>query len=112
MSKKIFIISIILFAVVLVIIFIIKKIKRKRLVSKILSEGEGDYAITAKNIAQSISQSKVLYKELITKVHPDRFPNDPIKQERASKISAMLTEAKRNYNKLLEISILIENELK
>ncbi len=91
---------------------IYKKVKKNILRKKVLADGTDDYAGTAKNIALSISQSKALYKKLISKVHPDRFPNDIEKQKRAEEISAMLTEAKRNYNKLLEIEQLIETELK
>ena len=90
---------------------IYKKVKKNILRKKVLADGTDDYVGTAKNIALSISQSKALYKKLITKVHPDRFPNDIEKQKRAEEISAMLTEAKRNYNRLIEIEQLIENEL-
>ncbi len=90
---------------------IYKKVKKNILRKKVLADGTDDYAGTAKNIALSISQSKALYKKLISKVHPDRFPNDIEKQKRADEISAMLTEAKRNYSRLIEIEQLIENEL-
>jgi hypothetical protein len=111
MQNKILIISTLTAGFLLLIFFIIKRIKKRKLIAKILADGESDYGVTAKNIAQSIAKSRVLYKELISKVHPDRFPNDPVKKERASEIASMLTESKRNYNKLEEISRVIENEL-
>jgi hypothetical protein len=104
-------ISLSIIIVMLIGYLIYKKIKKNKLRKRVLADGTDDYAATAKNIALSISQSKVLYKKLITKVHPDRFPNDLEKQKRAEEISAMLTEAKRNYSKLVEIEEVIEKEL-
>lgn len=112
MPNKYLIIGTILFTPIVLIYIIRKRILKKRLVNKILSDGEEDFKITASNIALSISKSKELYKDLITKAHPDNFPNDPIKQDKATKISAMLTEAKRNYSKLQDIKVIIEKELR
>lgn len=103
-------IAVILIAVIVTGFFLVKKNKKNKLRKKVLADGD-DYSTTAKNIALSMSKSKELYKSLITKVHPDRFPNDIEKQKKAEQFSAMLTEAKRNYSQLIEIKNLIETEL-
>jgi hypothetical protein len=88
-----------------------KYFKKRKLRKKVLASGTDDYRGTAIDIALSISKAQTLYKELITKSHPDRFPTDTVKQARAAEITALLTDAKRNYRKLIEIQNIINNDL-
>ena len=111
MQKNLIIISIsvavLLFPIVLIAY---KKIKAKRhLRRRVLADGNSEYSETAKNIALSISKSKQLYKELIVKVHPDRF-QDELK-ERATDLSARITKAKRNYDELITLEIEVKEFL-
>lgn len=111
MTSKLTIFIITSVAISILFYFLYNKIKRYKIYKKVLEDNNEDYTSTAKNIADSISKARVLYKEYIIKVHPDRFPNDPVKQKRASELSSMLTESKRNYKKLLQISKLIDDEM-
>jgi hypothetical protein len=94
-----------LFSILLIIPFLIKYYrkykKRNELRKSVLADGTTQYFETAKNIADSISKSKTLYKELITKIHPDKF-HDKDKLI-ATELSTKVTNAKRNYNQLLII---------
>jgi hypothetical protein len=93
-----------------VIVIYIKKIRTKNKIrKKILADGE-TYSKTAKNIANSISKSKFLYKKLIVKVHPDRFfENEKII---ANELSSRITKSKKNYDDLLKLEIEVNNFLK
>jgi hypothetical protein len=87
-----------------------KKNKVKRdLKRRILADGNPAYGDTAKNIALSISMSKKLYKELIVKVHPDRF-QDELKVK-ATELSARITKSKRNHDELVTLQGEVENFL-
>lgn len=81
-----------------IIQLIIKQRNRSILRKKVLADGIDDYKGTAKNIANSISKSRELYKELIVKVHPDRFQDDRIVI--ATELTSKITKAKRNYEEL------------
>lgn len=82
--------------------FLYKKRKTKRdLKRKLLAEGNGDYSETAKNMVQSISKCKHLYKKLIVRVHPDKFLDERVVM--ANDLTARITKAKRNYNELVEL---------
>lgn len=79
-----------------------KKRKSKgKLRKKVLADGDNDYKTRAKNIALGIANGKDLYKELIVKVHPDKFSDD--KKGTATLLSQRITDAKRNYNELCKI---------
>jgi len=86
--------------------FSIKKREKSQLRKRVLLEGTDDYSKTAKNIANSISKSRLLYKELIVKIHPDRFLDD--KKLRATELSARITNAKRNFDSLEQLKIEVE----
>jgi len=104
----------ILFTIVFftIIVYLTKKyVYRRKLRKRVMADGTTDYSSTAVNIAQSIANSKALYKELITKTHPDRYTNDLEKQGKASELSSLITEAKRNYSKLIELRERVNNEL-
>ncbi|WP_445714011.1 hypothetical protein [Flavobacterium sp.] len=100
--KVVSIITIVPFAIQ----FIIKQRKKSILRKKVLADGTNDYEGTAKNIANSISKSRSLYKELITKVHPNNFNDDRI--ELATELSSKITKAKRNYEELIKLKIEVE----
>ena len=88
--------------------FFIKQRKKSELRKKILSE-KISYADTAENITKSITQSHKLYKELITKTHPDLYEEE--KKVFATKISAEITKNKKNYNELLKLKLEVEDFL-
>lgn len=88
--------------------FFIERRKKSELRKKILSE-EISYADTAENITKSISHSNKLYKELITKVHPDLFKES--NKIYATELSSKITENKKNYNELLKLKIEVEDFL-
>jgi hypothetical protein len=78
-----------------------KRKERNELKRKVLEDSDINYGETAKNIALSISKAKVLYKSLITKVHPDLFLND--KRIIAEGLSSKITSAKKDYQALIEL---------
>lgn len=88
--------------------FLLERRKKSELRKKILSE-KISYADTAENITKSISHSDKLYKELITKVHPDLF-EEGIKAY-ATELSSKITKNKKNYNELLKLKIEVEDFL-
>jgi len=88
------------------IMMLYKRRKAKmKLKKSVLSDNDINYNATAKNIAMSIARSKELYKELIVKVHPDKFLDE--RKERATELSAKITQAKKNFDELKRI----ENEV-
>ena len=60
------------------------------------------------NIVNSIANAKQLYKELIVKAHPDKHPNNV---ELAQSITESINNNRYNYNELLKLKTIIENEL-
>lgn len=80
--------------------------KKSELRKKILSE-KISYNETAENITKSISHSAKLYKELITKTHPDLFENE--NKILATKLAAEITKNKKNYNELLKLKKIVED---
>lgn len=76
-----------------------KIIKRHKIRKKLLEDGETDINETAKNIAQSISKARSLYKSLIITVHPDRF--EERYREEANELASRITRSKRNYSALM-----------
>jgi hypothetical protein len=94
-----------LFIVVVIILsfgIIIKNKRRKnKLRKKILADGPSNYGEVAENIALSISKSKALYKELIVKVHPDRFLEE--KKDMANELASKITKSKRNFEELSKL---------
>jgi hypothetical protein len=78
-----------------------KIIKRHKIRKRLLEDGETDINETAKNIAQSISKARGLYKSLIVTVHPDRFEEKY--REEANELAARITRSKRNYSALIGI---------
>lgn len=110
MKTTILIVSVILFLFFIYFLVTYKKRKLKREIrKKIAADGESDFAITAKNIAMSISKSKELYKSLITQIHPDRFLDE--RKIKATELSARITRSKKNYNELITIQLEVDEFL-
>lgn len=78
-----------------------KIIKRHKIRKRLLENGEENINETAKNIAQSISKARGLYKTLIVTIHPDRF--EERYREEANELAARITRSKRNYSALMGI---------
>lgn len=76
-------------------------IKRHKIRKKLMEDGETDINETAKNIAQSISKARGLYKTLIDTVHPDRIEEKY--REEANELAARINNSKRNYSALMGI---------
>ena len=66
-----------------------------------MEDGETDINETAKNIANSMSKARGLYRTLIVMVHPDRF--EERYREEANELAARITKSKRNYSALMGI---------
>jgi len=111
MKKNLIIASISVAVLLLPVALILYKKKKEKsdLKRRVLADGNSDYSGTAKNIALSISKSKQLYKDLIVKVHPDRFQDD--RKEKATELSARITKAKRNYDELVGLEIEVKEFL-
>lgn len=60
------------------------------------------------NVVESIAKSKMLYKELIKKSHPDKHPQ---KEKLAKEIAELVNNNRYNYRELLKLEERIENEL-
>lgn len=60
------------------------------------------------NVVESIAKSKMLYKELIKKSHPDKHPQ---KEKLAKEIAELVNNNRYNYRELLKLKERIENEL-
>lgn len=73
--------------------------RRKRVRSKVREEV---------NVVESMAKAKSLYKELIRKAHPDRHAD---KVELAQTITEEINKNRYNYQELLRLKDLIENEL-
>ncbi len=92
------------FAIYLIIIN-----KRKRVLQRLKKTDSLNYKREILNISKSISKSKNLYKQLIVKVHPDKFTGDD--NEAATILSQKITSSKRNYNELILLSKEVESFL-
>lgn len=103
--NRLMVFTVIVLSLLLIFLFVKRVIRRKRLRRLVLADGNSDYKEVAVNIALSISKSKELYKELITKVHPDRFTDE--RKEKAAELSSRITKAKKNYHELQ----LLKNEV-
>jgi hypothetical protein len=109
MKRKVFKIISIITVIPFIIQLIIKQRKKSILRKKVLADGTNDYMGAAKNIANSISKSRELYKELIVKIHPDRFLDE--RKVVATELSAKITKAKRNFDELSLLKIEVEKFL-
>jgi DnaJ-domain-containing protein 1 len=87
-----------------------KRRERAKLKRSILNDSD-DYKLSTKNIVDSISKSKSLYKELITSVHPDKF-QEIEQKNKATELASRITKSKKNYNDLVELKIEVSEFLK
>ena len=60
------------------------------------------------NVVESIAKSKMLYKELIKKSHPDKHPQ---KEELAKEITDLVNSNRYNYRELVKLKERIDSEL-
>lgn len=109
MKHKIIKIISVITLIPIIVKFIINRRKKSKLRKLVLEDSSNDYTNTAKNIANSIAKSRQLYKELIIKIHPDRFLDD--RKVKATELSARITKAKRNFDDLSNLKIEVENFL-
>ena len=100
----------------LLIIFLIYKLKTKKKISE-LSDLETNHikksknnSIDMDNLMNSIHKSRDLYKLLSKKCHPDRFINNPM-QKIAEEIFQEISENERNFEKLSLLKSRAETEL-
>lgn len=97
--------------IVLISYILLKKYKRnvaRKELKRALEEDKNiDPSENIVNLMNSISKSKVLYKILIKKIHPDRF-QDEDKKEKATLLSQRITKSKKNYNELISLKKEVE----
>lgn len=81
-----------------------------RFIRKLLGLKTKSVAVNSQNInvVDSIVKARALYKQLVIKAHPDKNPE---KRELAEEITQQLTSNKRNYQELLRIKKIIEEQL-
>ena len=81
-----------------------------RFIRKLLGRKPKSVAVNSQNInvVDSIVKARALYKQLVIKAHPDKNPE---KRELAEEITQQLTSNKRNYQELLRIKKIIEEQL-
>lgn len=104
------IIAIIEFAIILLFLFSGKKTKYDK-IRNIKEEVKGEGQINFDNIIISISQAEKLYKELIIKCHPDRFPLDEEKNKIATDITERIGKSKHDYKSLEALKEEAKNKL-
>jgi hypothetical protein len=96
--------------IVLVVIlgFYLYNVKRRRLRRKILKKlkDENNNSGHVANILNGITKGKKLYKELATKIHPDRY-KEVFKAE-ATRLNQELTLNKKNFDGMILIKDQIE----
>ena len=81
-----------------------------RFIRKLLGLKPKSVAVNSQNInvVDSIVKARALYKQLVIKAHPDKNPE---KRELAEEITQQLTSNIRNYQELLRIKKIIEEQL-
>jgi hypothetical protein len=94
---------------ILIFPYIIEKIiKRRKLRKELLKDGTSDFEGVAGNIVNSISKSKKLHKELIGKIHADRFTDETLKFK-AGEIATRVNLARRDYAELIKLKVEVDN---
>ena len=86
---------------------ILKCREKRKLRKRVFEDRTEDFESTARNIANSISKSKALYKELIIKIHPDKFLDKETKLI-ATELSSRITKSKRNFDELVKLKTEVE----
>jgi hypothetical protein len=104
------IITIVEFVIILLFLFSGKKTKYDK-ISDIKNGVKGEGQINFDNIIISISQAEKLYKELIIKCHPDRFPLDEEKNKIATDITERIGKSRHDYKNLEALKEEAKNKL-
>ena len=98
---------------ILIIYLIISKNNKKKKLTKrehfVKNAKKSD--VDFENIINSSFHVKPLYDELKVKCHPDRFPNDEIKNKIALELFQEISKNKTNYKKLIKIKEIAINKL-
>jgi hypothetical protein len=100
----------------LLIIFLVYKLKTKKNIPKLSDmearsiKGSRKNDINMDNLMNNIHNSRLLYKELSRKCHPERFVNDP-KQKIAEEIFQEISKNERNHKELSLLKLRAINEL-
>lgn len=81
--------------------------KTKRIKRQVMNEGDVDFG----NIIDSSFHSETLYKQLITKCHPDRFAPDQQKMDQANELSTLITKNRHDKKRLEELKQTAEQTL-
>ena len=97
--------------VVIVILLLSKKTTKYDEIRNIKNKVKGEGDIDWKNIHDSIAKAEKLYKELIIKCHPDRFPLDEEKNKIATDITERLGKNKHDYKSLEALKEEAKNKL-
>lgn len=92
--------------IIIVVIFLYFRSSKKRaLRSKVLRDTNSSIEkVSFENMVDGFSKGKKLYKDLITKAHPDRFLDDESKNL-ANDLSSRITKSKLNYQELKELEV-------
>jgi hypothetical protein len=98
----------------LIILFLILKIKKERKDNLKMQNDLNGYKksdINMNDLMQNMHLSKSLYKELSRKCHPDRFTDSQM-QSIANELFQMVQQSKSNYKELIALKEMAINELK
>lgn|SRR5690554_928203 len=97
----------------IIIVFVIIKLssKRNQSLKQKLKKESLDNSIDFDNIINSSFNSNEVYNELKVKCHPDRFPNDDVKNTIAENLFQEITKNKNNIKRLLELKEKAKQEL-
>ncbi|MAZ72339.1 MAG: molecular chaperone DnaJ [Flavobacteriaceae bacterium] len=100
----------------LLIVFLLIKLLKTNREQSVITNGFDELRkaksndIDMTNLMNSINSSRVLYKELSRKCHPDRFQDEMIKRK-ADIIFQDISRHKRDHTRLTELKQLAEKEL-
>lgn len=89
----------------IIIVFLIIKLssKRNQSLKQKLKKESLDNSIDFDNIINSSFNSNEVYNELKVKCHPDRFPNDDVKNTIAENLFQEITKNQNNVKRLIEL---------
>lgn len=98
-----------------IIAFLVAKLRKKQKITfdastEDLLNNSKSANVDMDNLMNNINMSRELYKKLSTKCHPDRFIDEE-QNKIASEIFQEITKSQRNYNRLLELKTIAENQL-
>jgi len=99
------------FVVIIVLLYRWKKRSKKINLKHSMKEKSLKEDIDFGNLINSSFHTQPLYDELKKKCHPDRFPNDGIKNKIAEGLFQEISKNKTNYKKLVELKKRAKQEL-